>query len=86
MYCNVLMFILLQDVVGDIFVVGCEILIEKIVYLDIFGVNFDVNYFVYLIKYGMYKFNCGFDNVMISWGYDEYFVSFLLFVNLFVIC
>lgn len=69
-------FFVLKDVVGDIFVVGCEIFIDKIVYLDIFGDNFDFKYLIYLIKYGIYEFNCGLDKVMISWGYDEYFVSF----------
>ncbi|AAW45179.1 hypothetical protein CNBI3630 [Cryptococcus deneoformans B-3501A] len=60
------------DVVGDTFVVGCEIPTEKIVYSDTFGANPDVNHPVYSTKYGMYKPNCGLDNVMISWGHDEY--------------
>ncbi|KIR96128.1 inositol oxygenase [Cryptococcus deuterogattii 2001/935-1] len=60
------------DVVGDTFVVGCQIPTEKIVYSDTFGANPDVSHPVYSTKYGMYKPNCGLDNVMISWGHDEY--------------
>lgn len=71
----------LQDVVGDTYVVGCQIPTEKIVYSDTFGANPDLNHPVYSTKYGMYKPNCGLDNVMISWGHDEYLVSFLSFVN-----
>lgn len=60
------------DVVGDTYVVGCQIPTEKIVYSDTFGANPDLNHPVYSTKYGMYKPNCGLDNVMISWGHDEY--------------
>ncbi|WVW83256.1 hypothetical protein I302_105275 [Kwoniella bestiolae CBS 10118] len=60
------------DVVGDTFVVGCEFPTEKIVYSDTFGENPDLNHPVYSTKYGMYKPGCGLENVLISWGHDEY--------------
>lgn len=81
MHPNASRLTLFKDVVGDTFVVGCQIPTEKIVYSDTFGANPDVSHPVYSTKYGMYKPNCGLDNVMISWGHDEYFVSFLTFVN-----
>lgn len=66
-----------QDVVGDTFVVGCQIPTEKIVYPDTFGANPDVNHPVFSTKYGMYEPGCGLDNLMISWGHDEYLVRLL---------
>lgn len=59
------------DVVGDTFVVGCEFS-DKCIYPETFGENPDANHPVYSTKYGIYEPNCGLDNVMLSWGHDEY--------------
>ncbi|KAF6764431.1 myo-inositol oxygenase [Ephemerocybe angulata] len=59
------------DVVGDTFVVGCKFS-DKIIYPDTFKANPDYDDSVYSTEYGIYKPNCGLDNVMLSWGHDEY--------------
>jgi len=58
------------DVVGDTFVVGCKFS-DKIIYPDTFGGNPDSEDPVYSTEYGVYKPNCGLDNVLLSWGHDE---------------
>ncbi|XP_018325438.1 inositol oxygenase [Agrilus planipennis] len=59
-------------VVGDTFVVGCQ-WADSIVYRDhSFDENPDGKDPRYNTKYGMYKPNCGLDNVIMSWGHDEY--------------
>ncbi|KAF7789716.1 hypothetical protein EIP86_000662 [Pleurotus ostreatoroseus] len=59
------------DVVGDTFVVGCKFS-DKIIYPDTFEGNPDSHDPVYSTEYGVYQPNCGLDNVMLSWGHDEY--------------
>ena len=59
------------DVVGDTFPVGCAF-DEKIIYPGTFADNPDTEDPVYSTKYGMYAPGCGMDNVMLSWGHDEY--------------
>ncbi|KAH9478597.1 Inositol oxygenase [Psilocybe cubensis] len=59
------------DVVGDTFVVGCKFS-DKIIYPETFKNNPDYNDAVYSTEYGIYKPHCGLDNVMLSWGHDEY--------------
>ncbi|KAF7425991.1 hypothetical protein PC9H_008353 [Pleurotus ostreatus] len=59
------------DVVGDTFVVGCQFS-DKIIYPETFAGNPDSNDPVYSSKFGIYKPHCGLDNVMLSWGHDEY--------------
>lgn len=60
------------DVVGDTFPVGCAFS-DKIVFAaDTFDENPDRNNPKYNTKYGIYEPGCGMDNVMISWGHDEY--------------
>ena len=60
------------DVVGDTFPVGCGF-DEKIIYgKKSFAGNPDVNDPVYSTKEGIYTPGCGMDNVMLSWGHDEY--------------
>ncbi|KAL4072379.1 hypothetical protein V8B97DRAFT_1917168 [Scleroderma yunnanense] len=39
---------------------------------DVVGGNPDYHDAVYSTKYGIYEPNCGLDNVMMSWGHDEY--------------
>ncbi|KAJ6453790.1 DUF706-domain-containing protein [Mycena sanguinolenta] len=64
------------DVVGDTFVVGCAFS-EKIVLPETFANNPDSKDEVYSTKYGVYKPHCGLDNVMLSWGHDEYLYHIL---------
>ncbi|KAJ7657164.1 DUF706-domain-containing protein [Mycena polygramma] len=59
------------DVVGDTFVVGCAFS-DKNILPETFAGNPDTQDAVYSTKYGVYKPNCGLDNVMLSWGHDEY--------------
>lgn len=59
------------DVVGDTFAVGCAF-DKRIVYPDTFEGNPDSKNPDYNTKYGIYSPNCGLDNVMLSWGHDEY--------------
>ncbi len=57
--------------VGDTFPVGCKFS-DKIIYPEYFKHNFDSYHYKYSTKYGMYKPNCGLDNVLFSFGHDEY--------------
>jgi inositol oxygenase len=59
------------DVVGDTFPVGCAF-DKRIIYPDTFSSNPDASDPVYSTKYGIYSPGCGLDNVMLSWGHDEY--------------
>lgn len=58
-------------VVGDTFPVGCQHS-DKIVYPEFFAANPDSTDERYNTKLGLYKQNCGLDNVKMSWGHDEY--------------
>ena len=59
------------DVVGDTFPVGCRF-DESIIYPGTFEGNPDINDPIYSTKHGIYSEGCGMDNVMLSWGHDEY--------------
>ncbi len=60
------------DVVGDTFPVGCAF-DEGIIYgKKSFAANPDIHDPIYSTKYGIYAPGCGLDNVMLSWGHDEY--------------
>ncbi|KAI9640915.1 hypothetical protein NHQ30_010756 [Ciborinia camelliae] len=59
------------EVVGDTFPVGCQFSKDIKLY-DSFKNNPDFNHPVYSTKYGIYSKGCGLDNLMISWGHDEY--------------
>ncbi|KAJ7081197.1 DUF706-domain-containing protein [Mycena belliarum] len=59
------------DVVGDTFVVGCAFS-DKIILPETFAGNPDATDAVYSTEYGVYQPNCGLENVMLSWGHDEY--------------
>jgi inositol oxygenase len=58
-------------IVGDTFIIGCE-LPENIVYPEFNKDNPDMLDERYNSKIGIYKENCGLDNVRCSWGHDEY--------------
>ncbi|KAJ8515498.1 hypothetical protein ONZ45_g7090 [Pleurotus djamor] len=64
------------DVVGDTFVVGCQFS-DKIIYPETFAGNPDIHDPIYSSKYGIYKPHCGLENVMLSWGHDEYLYNVL---------
>ncbi|KAH9821371.1 inositol oxygenase [Teratosphaeria destructans] len=59
------------DVVGDTFPVGCAFE-DSIIYPGTFESNPDAKDSIYSTKYGIYSPGCGMDNVMLSWGHDEY--------------
>ncbi|KAJ9662619.1 hypothetical protein H2198_001291 [Neophaeococcomyces mojaviensis] len=60
------------DVVGDTFVVGCAF-DDRIIYGNkSFKENLDYNDPIYSTKNGIYTPGCGLDNIMLSWGHDEY--------------
>jgi inositol oxygenase len=60
------------DVVGDTFPVGCAFDDGIIFGNQSFKDNADFNHEVYSTKFGIYSPGCGLDNVMLSWGHDEY--------------
>ncbi|GJE85388.1 myo-inositol oxygenase [Phanerochaete sordida] len=64
------------DVVGDTFVVGCRFS-DKNIYPDTFKGNPDHYDPVYSTEYGVYAPHCGLENVMLSWGHDEYLYNVL---------
>ncbi|KAK3675179.1 hypothetical protein LTR78_005113 [Recurvomyces mirabilis] len=59
------------DVVGDTFPVGCRF-DESIIYPGTFENNPDSKDPIYSAQHGIYTPGCGLDNVMLSWGHDEY--------------
>ncbi|KAI0857061.1 DUF706-domain-containing protein [Xylaria cubensis] len=59
------------DVVGDTFPVGCAF-DERIIYPGSFSDNPDTKDPIYSTKHGIYSPGCGLDNIMLSWGHDEY--------------
>lgn len=65
------------SVVGDTFPVGCQFS-KKIVYPEFFKYNPDYNDKRYNTKYGIYTPNCGLDNLLFSFGHDEYMYQVLI--------
>lgn len=65
-------------VVGDTFPVGCAPQ-KSIVYYDTsFRDNKDLQNQQYNTRLGMYKEHCGLDEVLMSWGHDEYLYRVLV--------
>ncbi len=63
--------------VGDTYIVGCAPR-DSIVLRDVgFELNPDTTDPAFNSKLGMYTENCGLDNVMMTWGHDEYMYSVL---------
>lgn len=58
-------------VVGDTFPVGCKFS-DRIVYHEAFAANPDYHNPDLQSQYGIYSHECGLDNVLMSWGHDEY--------------
>lgn len=59
------------DVVGDTFPVGCAF-DQRIIYPETFKGNPDYYDSIYSTKDGIYTPGIGMDNIMLSWGHDEY--------------
>lgn len=59
------------DVVGDTFPVGCAF-DRKIILPETFKDNPDFHDPIYSTPDGIYSPGCGMDNIMLSWGHDEY--------------
>jgi len=65
-------------VVGDIFPVGCKFKhCPKLRYPHFFELNPDNDDPRYNTELGIYEEGCGLDNVMMSWGHDQYFYEVL---------
>ncbi|KAF2074942.1 hypothetical protein CYY_003775 [Polysphondylium violaceum] len=60
------------SVVGDTFPLGCRF-DESNIFFDFFKGNPDYSDSRYNTKNGVYQENCGLENVVMSWGHDEYF-------------
>ncbi len=58
-------------VVGDTFPVGCAFS-KRIVYPEYFVENTDSDHPLYSTPLGVYEEGCGFSQVNLSWGHDEY--------------
>ena len=58
-------------VVGDTFPVGCAYS-DKIVFSEFLADNPDNRTAEYQTPCGIYEEHCGLDNVLLSWGHDEY--------------
>jgi len=63
-------------VVGDTFPVGCSF-DPCVVYSDLFEDNEDRNNVLYSSDVGIYSPHCGLDNVLFSYGHDEYLYQML---------
>ncbi|XP_039617535.1 inositol oxygenase [Polypterus senegalus] len=67
------------SVVGDTFPVGCKFQ-NSIVFRDSsFSENVDDKDPRYNTLHGVYKPNCGLENVLMSWGHDEYMYQVMTF-------
>ncbi|KAF9445179.1 DUF706-domain-containing protein, partial [Macrolepiota fuliginosa MF-IS2] len=63
-------------IVGDTFPVGCRFS-DKIIYPETFSSNPDLMKEDLMTDFGIYEPHCGLDNVLLSWGHDEYLYSVL---------
>jgi len=63
------------SVVGDIFPVGCKF-DEKNIFHKSFKFNPDSKNEKYNTECGMYKRECGLNNVLFAWGHDDYMYEF----------
>jgi len=68
-------------VCGDTFPVGCQHHPTIVFGLESFAQNPDCSNEVYQSKYGIYSPNCGIDNLLMSWGHDEYLYQVLVHNN-----
>ncbi|KAG0637584.1 inositol oxygenase [Tuber brumale] len=59
------------DVVGDTFPVGCAF-DSRVILAESFAGNPDTKHPIYSTEMGIYTPHCGLDNLLLSWGHDEY--------------
>jgi inositol oxygenase len=59
-------------VVGDTFPVGCAF-DPRVVHAELFAANPDADLPRYASPLGIYEPGCGLDELLLSWGHDEYF-------------
>ena len=64
-------------VVGDTFPVGCKFS-DKIVYPEFFNLNHNIINPFYNTELGIYEEKCGIDNLIMSFGHDEYMYQVLV--------
>ncbi|CAK9301130.1 unnamed protein product [Gordionus sp. m RMFG-2023] len=64
-------------VVGDTYPLGCSPSPDIVFGPKSFSSNSDFRDPLYNSKYGIYKPHCGLDNLIMSWGHDEYMYQFL---------
>ncbi|XP_013789485.1 inositol oxygenase-like [Limulus polyphemus] len=65
-------------VVGDTYPLGCSFA-DSVIYHNItFNENLDMKDIRYNTKIGMYTEQCGLENVLMSWGHDEYLYHVLV--------
>ncbi|KAJ8249825.1 hypothetical protein COCON_G00230410 [Conger conger] len=67
------------SVVGDTFPVGCRVQSSVVFRDSTFSDNPDDKNPAYSTENGMYKPKCGLDNILMSWGHDEYMYRVLKF-------
>ena len=63
-------------VVGDTFPVGCA-WSDQVVFPEYFNRNSDANVPEYQTQYGIYKPNCGLENIHMSFGHDGYIAELM---------
>ncbi|XP_061203101.1 inositol oxygenase [Neopsephotus bourkii] len=68
-------------VVGDTFPVGCKVQKSVLFGDSTFHDNPDTKDPRYSTEYGMYQPRCGLENVLMSWGHDEYMYRVMKFNN-----
>lgn len=68
-------------VVGDTFPLGCEFAPSIVYRSTSFDENPDLYNEKYNTRFGIYDENCGLENVVMSWGHDEYMYRVLLHNN-----
>ena len=73
------------DVVGDTFPVGCAF-DKKIILQETFKGNPDFDDSIYSTPNGIYSPGCGMDNVMLSWGHDEYLYQCVIAISYHIAC
>jgi inositol oxygenase len=68
-------------VVGDTFLTGCKIP-DTVIYPEFNSLNPDMSNPLYNTDLGIYSGGCGLENVICSWGHDEYIYRVLLDNNI----
>jgi inositol oxygenase len=63
--------------VGDTFPLGCKFS-DKIVFSEQMALNADAKNPTYTTELGIYKEKCGVNNLVMSWGHDEYMYEVLV--------